>query len=263
MKLPPPRPRGFTIIEVLVAMWIFSMIILGIYTVWSIILKATRSGQNAAAAAQRSRITIRTVEDALLTAQMFTATVPQRRYYAFVADTSGDFAAMSFVARLPASFPGVGHYGDKLVRRVSFYVDNDRNLMMTQAPMLMAMNKDFEPYSLALAKDVTMFLVEFWGQDKGEWKWVQEWSSTNQLPKMVRVAIGMGKSPSDSSKPRDISMRVVAMAAMAVPPQLQLGGPMGQPGGPGGPPGGFPGGGGGGLPGGGGGNRPLPPNLGR
>ena len=216
-------------------MWIFSMIILGIYTVWTIILKATRSGQNAAAMAQRERISIRTIEDALLTAQMFSSN--PRPYYSFVADTSGDFAALSFVARLPASFPGVGRYGDQFVRRVSFYVNNDRELIMTQAPMLMGMQKDFEPYSLALAKDVTLFLAEFWGQDRGgEWKWVQEWTSTNQLPKMVRVAVGMGKSLSDGSKPQDVAMRVIALPAMAVPPGLQMGGP-GMPGMPGMPPG--------------------------
>ena len=218
-------------------MWIFSMIILGIYTVWTIILKATRSGQNAAAMAQRERISIRTIEDALLTAQMFSSN-PRNPYYSFVADMSGDFAALSFVARLPASFPGVGRYGDQFVRRVSFYVNNNRELIMTQAPMLMAMQKDFEPYSLALAKDVTLFLCEFWGQERsGEWKWVQEWTSTNQLPKMVRVAVGMGKSLSDGSKPQDVAMRVIALPSMAVPPALQMGGS----GMPGMPPGSLPG----------------------
>ena len=155
----------------------------------------------------------------------------------------------------------MGHFGNQYVRRVSFFVDNERNLVMTQAPMLMAVHKDFEPYSLPLAKDVSLFLVEFWGQDKGQWKWVQEWSSTNQLPKMVRVVVGMGKNSKDPSKPQDVATRVIAMASMAIPPQLQGGGPMGPGGmgpggmGPGGMgPGGLRQGGGGGM--GAGGPRP-------
>ena len=36
------------------------------------------------------------------------------RYYWFLADTSGEFAALSLVARLPASFPGSGLFGNRI-----------------------------------------------------------------------------------------------------------------------------------------------------
>ena len=164
------------------------------------------------------------------------------QYYAFIADTSGDFASLSMVSHLPASFPGVGRYGDQIVRRVSFTVepgtDNQRDLVMTQGPMMMAQNKEFHPYSLVLAKDVTLFSLEFWDAQKNEWD--TEWKLTNQLPKMVRIAIGMGKAKTGSD-PQDLVTRVVALPASAVLPEFQIPGGPGQPGAV--PPGGIPPGG--------------------
>ena len=231
--------RAFTLLEVMIAITIFGMIIIGIYSTWTVILKGSKAGLSAAAVAQRGRISMRTLEDALLTTQMFSANY---QYYAFIADTSGDFASLSMVSHLPASFPGVGRYGDKVVRRVNFTVepgtDNQRDLVMTQGPMMMAQNKEFKPYSLVLAKDVTLFSLEFWDAQKSEW--ATEWKLTNQLPKMVRIAIGMGKAKSGSD-PADLVTRVVALPASAVLPEFQVPQGAGGPVPPGGiPPGGVP-----------------------
>ena len=209
------RPWAFTILEVMIAIGIFAMIITAIYTVWIAILKGTKAAQNATAAVQRSRIAIRTIEDALLTVQLFTENM---KYYAFVTESEGDMAAVSMVSHLPASFPGVGRYGDQVVRRVSFYVrpgpDRGYELMMTQAPMLMATNNGgVEPYSIVLARDVTEFTLEFWDIQKREW--VDEWLYTNQLPRLVSVTLGLGKV-GNSTQPQDVVTRVVAIPAAAV-----------------------------------------------
>lgn len=212
--------RAFTLLEVMIAVTIFSLIIIGIYATWTVILKGTKAGMSAAATAQRGRIAMRTLEDALLTTQMFSANY---RYYSFEADTSGDFAGLSMVSHLPASFPGVGRYGDNIVRRVSFTIEpgdnNQKNLVMTQGPMMMAQNKEFQPYTLVLAKDVTLFSLDFWDERAREWS--SEWKATNQLPKMVRIAIGMGKAKSGSD-PQDLVTHVVALPASAVLPEFQV-----------------------------------------
>jgi type II secretion system protein J len=218
MKTSKPSP-GFTLLEVMIAIGIFMMVLTAIYSIWLSILKGTRVGLAAAADAQRSRIAMRAVEDALLTAQLSTANI---RHYAFVTDTKGsDFAEMSFVARLPASFPGVGRYGDTLVRRVSFTIKPGEKglneLVMTQAPMLMDTEK-VEPYSLVLANDVSKFDLEFWDLQKRDW--IDEWRYTNQLPKMVKVTLGLGKVRS-SSRPFDLVTRVVAIPGAAVTPDIQ------------------------------------------
>jgi prepilin-type N-terminal cleavage/methylation domain-containing protein len=208
-------PKAFTILEVMIAIGIFAMILTAIYATWTSILKGSRAGLNAAAAVQRSRIAIRSIEDAFLTVQLFNENL---RYYAFVADTEGDMAAVSMVSRLPASFPGVARYGDQVVRRISFYVrpgaDGGYELMMTHAPMLLATNSPgVEPAALVLAKDVSEFRLEFLDLQKKEW--VDEWLYTNQLPRLVSVTLGLGKV-GNSSQPQDLVTRIIAIPASAV-----------------------------------------------
>ncbi len=214
------RRGGFTLLEVMIAITIFMMVLTAIYTIWISIMKGTRVAMTAAADVQRSRIAMRAVEDALLTAQLSTANI---RHYAFVTDTKGgDFAEMSFVARLPASFPGVGRYGDTVVRRVSFTIKPGakgmNELVMTQAPMLMDTEK-VDPYSLVLANDVSKFDLEFWDMQKRDW--IDEWIYTNQLPKLVKVTLGLGKVRS-SSQPSDVVTRIVSIPAAAVTPEVQM-----------------------------------------
>ena len=244
MKTPRHNRSAFTIIEVMLALGIFSMILVSIYSVWTGILKASKAARSAADGAQRARISIRAIEDALVTAQMFTANMPPQNpdaHYSFLADTSGDYGSLSFVAHLPATFPGVGRFQDKIVRRVSFTTepgkdrDSGLNLVVRQAPMLEAMNKDNEPYSLVLAKDVTTFGFEFWGLDKNEWKWLDHWDSTNSLPLLVRVWLGVGKT-GKAGQAQDFVARIISIPAAAVQPEWQFpGGQPGQQGVPGGP----------------------------
>ena len=217
------RKRGFTIVEVMLALFIFSLILTAIYSIWMAILKSTRAGQKATAAAQRGRIAIRTIEDALVTAQMFVANAPQ---YYFYAETSGDFGELNLVSRLPASFPGVGRYGDSIVRRVTFGVRSGPNsqneLVMAQWPMLASTNADFEPYSLVLARDVSLFLLEFWDSNPRVNDWVSEWKATNALPKLMRVSLGLGKDPQRPSEPQDLYTREIGLPATAVQPAWQV-----------------------------------------
>src|SRR5262245_57460188 len=100
--------RAFTLIEVLLAIAILALIVGAIYSSWMAIVKATRTGQRAAVEAQRSRMAMRTIEDALSAARMFAAS---QEYYSFVAENGSD-ATLSFVARLAKSFPRSGKFGD-------------------------------------------------------------------------------------------------------------------------------------------------------
>lgn len=230
--------RGFTVLEVMIAIGIFAMIITAIYATWMSILKGSRSALRAAAAVQRSRVALHTLHDAFLTVQYFTEN-PVR--YAFIADTSGDMASVSMVSRLPASFLGVGMYGDQVVRRVTFTTqpgpDGDTQLIMSQQPMLQVdpkapaprlesltvsgqewrmsdrQGEDPAPYTVVLARDVTLFTLEFWDAQQNEW--AQEWLYTNRLPVMVAITLGTGKVKGGST-PQDVVAQVIAIPAAAV-----------------------------------------------
>lgn len=219
--------RGFTIVEVMLAIGIFAMVLSAIYATWTAILRGSASGRRAAAVVQRSRIAMRALEDALLTVRMYTA---NQKWYSFVANTSGDTADLSLVSRLPASFPGVGRYGAQAVRRVNFFLragaDGQSELVMTQIPLLSANQPSVEPYLLVLAKEVSLFDLEFWDAKANEW--AKDWKQTNQLPKLVRVSLGQGHTKG-SSQPQDVVTRIVAIPSLMINRDIQS--PLGPPGG--------------------------------
>lgn len=105
---------------------------------------------------------------------------------------------------------------------------------MSQAPMLLNTNGSTSAYSLVLARDVSLFTLDFYDTRKNEW--VSEWINTNQLPRLVRISLGLGKV---QGKPQDLVTRVVALPSLSV--AGVQGGPV--PGTPGVPPGAFPPGG--------------------
>ena len=138
-------------IEIMIAISIFALVMIAIYSTWSAVMRGSRTGMKAATEVQRMRIATRALEESIGSAVMY---VDNAKFYTFATDTSGDNAYISFVARLPGSFPGSGLFGDQQMRRVCFYVE-DGNLMLRQAPLLEATKKIGKPYEIALAPNVT------------------------------------------------------------------------------------------------------------
>src|ERR1043166_870185 len=215
------RRSGFTLIEILIAITIFMLVLVSIYSAWMSLLRGTKAGLDAAAQMQRTRISLRAVEDALSTAEMFDGNMKQ---YYFVADTTDeDFAALTFVSRLPASFPGSGLFGDQVVRRGTFAIqpgtNNTRELVMSQLPLLLETNDTIQPYPITLARDVSMFHLRFWDTNLNDW--VDEFPTTNQIPKMVEVTLGFGKQGAYSHEPLEVYQRIVALPANVVTRDVQ------------------------------------------
>ncbi|MFO1496986.1 MAG: hypothetical protein U1G07_01075 [Verrucomicrobiota bacterium] len=140
-----------------------------------------------------------------------------------MADTSADFAALSLVARLPASFPGSGLFGDQIVRRVSFTVEPGQNgqhqLVLRQTPLLEPPDTAQTPYTTVLAPNVNLFSLEFWNTNTLEWD--PEWPWTNQLPKIVRVAVSIGPRGHRATAD-DTAVQTALVSSMAIPRPLQV-----------------------------------------
>ncbi len=138
----PTRVGAFTLIEIMMAMAIFALVLTAIYATWTLILKSSKLGMAAAAQVQRERISVRVIEDALISTRSFAADL---QHYGFIAE-NGDEATLSFVARLPKSFPRSGKFGDFDVRRVTFSVESrlgaGRELVLRQNPILMDVDVD-------------------------------------------------------------------------------------------------------------------------
>jgi prepilin-type N-terminal cleavage/methylation domain-containing protein len=214
---------GFTLVEILIAIGILSMIIASIFSCWTAILRGKRVGLDAAAAVQRSRIVIRTLEDSLASAQCF---VLNAQYYGFVAE-NGQEASLSFVARLAKSFPRGGRFGDFDVRRLTFSVEpgseGDRQLVLRQNSVFMEMDIDEKEHPLVLAKNVKAFQLDFWDAKASDW--TDEWTQTNQIPKLVRVTLRLADN-AQSTKSQEVT-RIISLPAIAVQPGWQM--PMGGP----------------------------------
>ena len=185
----PQRRRAFTMIEILVAFAIFGMVIMAIYATWTLIIKSAKIGQEAAAQLQRERVAVRTLKEALASVMSFQA---DQQNYAFVADNDGN-GTLSFVARLPEMFPRSSRlaFDGFDVRRVSFSVepgkDYDKQLVLRQTPLLKEMNSDERDFPYVVAKGVNKLEFEFWDVRKRDW--VNEWTRTNELPRMIKFKL--------------------------------------------------------------------------
>ena len=227
MKISASRiARGFTLIEIMFALVLLGMIVAAIYSSWAVIVRGSKSGLEAAASVQRSRMAMRTLENALTCTCAFAGDI---EYYAFVADNGSD-ASLSFVARLPESFPRSGKFDGYEIRRVTFSLepgaDSGKLFVLRQSPVLMDLDKVEKEYPVVLARNVKEFSMEFW--DKRSQEWVEDWTQTNQLPLMVKVTMEFtGKDPYSQTK--EEVTRIISLPSSMVQSAWQMPGYGGGP----------------------------------
>ena len=225
--------KAFTLVEIMVAVAVFSIIIAAIYSTWILVLRSAKVGQEAAAQVQRQRIAVRTIEDSLSCIQSFQASM---QYYSFIVQ-NGDQPFLSFTARLPDIFPRNGRFEGFNLRRLTFTVepgaDNEKNLVLRQNPILMDMDSDEQSYPLVLARNVKDFVVECW--DTNALDWVDGWDSTNSLPPMVRITLTLTLDNQNdhynSTAPVLAITREIAVPSSTLPTVAQTGAPNGGGGG--------------------------------
>lgn len=207
-------------------MGILSLVLAAIYSTWTSILRASKVGQDAAAAVQRARMAGRILEEALSSAQYFEPQSPAQRddpYYDFLAQNGSD-AVLSFVSHLSSKyFPRSVKFGPWTVRRVIFSVrdgpDGGRELVLAQKPLLWEeFDEDEKNYPLVLAKNVREFKTEFWDVKQQDWK--DEWKATNSLPPLVKVTLKLADNP-HSTMVREEVTRIVSLPAQGVTRQWQ------------------------------------------
>ena len=226
--------QAFTLIEIMVAIAIFMMVLAAIYSTWQLVTRATQVGQSAAAQAQRQRVALRTIEDALMCCQSFQAS---QKYYSFILQ-NGQSPVFSFAARLPEIFPRNGKFGDFNLRRVTFSLEAaeefgaGKNLVLRQNPILMDMDADEQKNPLILARNVRTFAVECW--DTNQLDWVTEWENTNSIPPLIRVGLVLGGNTEAGANAPELSIvRAFSMPSSMMPAVVQHGTANG-PGAPGG-----------------------------
>ena len=223
------RGKAFTLVEIMVAMVILGLIVTAIYTSWLAIVKGRKVGVAAAATAQRERMSIRVIEEALMSAQLFAENAD---LYSFVVENGSDDASLSFVSRLTDSFPRSGKFEGFNVRRVTFSIEagpsssgygSENRLVLRQNPILLEVDKDEVENPILLARNVKEFKVEFWDAKLGDW--LDEWVTTNQLPKLVKVFLRVGRENQKGYEIRsayDDVTRIIGLPSTGVPSGFQM-----------------------------------------
>jgi len=221
----------------MVALAIFSMVIASICATWVLVMRATRVGQEAAAQAQRQRVVLRAIGDALMGVESFQAS---QQYYWFRLGNGTD-PYLSFVARLPDTFPRhnkfVGGPGgpDASSRRVTFSlsggVNGERDLILRQNPILMDQDQDEQQFPLVLARNVREFRVEWWGTNElnhAEWNTGWDDTMTNTIPQMLRIHLVMGGNMARGAEAPEFSAtRIYTVPSQMMPAAVQRGGAAG------------------------------------
>jgi len=217
--------RGFTLVEILLALGIFAMLIVALYSSWMLIVRATIVGKGTAARLQRERVAMHAIEDSLTCIQSHQASI----YYYLFDIQNGDQPLLSFTAYLPDNFPRTGEFVgetpgggtmDYHLRRLTFSLQPDdkggNDLVLRQNPILMDLTPAELATPLVLAKNVTAFTIECW--DTNQLAWATEWDATNMLPPLVRVTVGFGSPGHGSSQ---VITRLISFPSGTMPSQVQ------------------------------------------
>lgn len=227
MKLHRTSKNGFTLVEILLALAIFTMLTAALYSTWILVIRATTVGKRTAAQLQRERIAMQTLEDSLTCLQSHQASID---YYLFDVQ-NGDNPVLAFTAYLPDEFPRSGEFlsstpdgvpMDYHLRRLTYSLQTDdaggKDLVLRQNPILMDMPAAEQNTPLVLARNVTDFLIECW--DTNTMEWDTEWDATNIIPPMVRVTLGFANVNSGGSQviTREISFPSTTMPSIVQTP---------------------------------------------
>jgi hypothetical protein len=217
----------------MVAVAVFTLVIGSIYSTWALVMRASQVGQDAAAQAQRQRVVLRAIGDALMGVESFQAS---QQYYWFKLG-NGEEPFLSFVARLPDTYARNGKFvgavggRDASSRRVTFSLaagkDGERDLILRQSPILIEMDQDEQQYPLVLARNVKTFTIEWWGtNDLNEPDWNTEWDDnlTNTIPSMLRVHLVLGaKTARGENAPDFAATRIYTIPSQMMPAAVQRG----------------------------------------
>lgn len=228
MKLSSPaKSPAFTLLEIMLAIGIFSGLLIAIYASWSAILRSSQIGLNVAMESHRMRVAVRSIEESIKSAVIFELNLP---LYSFMHEIISDFAYFSLTSRLSDSFPGSGLFYDQPIRRVSFVVEDGEQggqLVMQQRPILTTLEEGEESYSIVLLKNVDVFALEFWDAQLSDWS--PEWIYTNRFPAMIRYSLAVAPPGQDAAEENSIIQRIVHVPAATVQANWQRPAMAGEP----------------------------------
>ena len=225
MSMPFPTSKrlraGFTLVEVMLAIMILSLIITAVYGVWSASLKAWKRGGEASAVFQRQRIVMETLTELAQSAIYFSAAPELYAITGAKTPSLGD--SVSFVTASDAFLPP-SEANDIGMRRVTISLERDEYqrtyLAIVNQPALVTddkSKKDLQAHVVSM--DVSGFYVRY--LDPRDGSWAEKWEEPNLIPSAMEFTVVFGQ-PGDAIAPvtvtRAIDLPVADFIAHALNP---------------------------------------------
>lgn len=209
---------AFTLVELIVAVAILSLIIVTLASTFNAIVGATRSGAEATEHIQREWVAVKTIEEAVSGMVFFEENQDK---YQFIVDSDFDYPKFSFIARLPDHFLGSRYFNGQNLRRIEFAIEQNEDrdtkmLVMYQTSPLAGTDNDLideRPYWI-LVKDLDHFYIRYWDTNVNEW--VYDWEDPNIIP--TRIEIEMALMRPDGSTPilKDVRKRELIIYSIKI-----------------------------------------------
>ena len=217
------RKAAFTLVEMVVAMAIFSLILAFVYKTFFSFAQTTKASVEATTKVQRDRIALKTIEDAFSGLVYYEQ---NQSIYGFVVNTEDyDYPSISFVSRVPPDFLGNKEFGSERLRRITFQVEDDedfgRSLIMYQASTLQPIDplEVEEPSRWVLGQDLDTFLMVFWSTINSEW--VYEWTETNSIPTRIKFEMAYVRADGSAAQVEDMQKREIVIFSESITKNMQ------------------------------------------
>jgi len=189
------RQRGFTLIEVLIAMTLLSIMVVLLFSSLRICAQSWEQGENKISEVNEAAVVYgffqRHLSSAIPLWNDFTgkgsaggATPDQQNNKAF--SFQGNRQSLQFVSVFPAS---AGRSGMQLF---SVAPDNEHAVKVTLTPFFPATEgEDWRKEEVTLLKQVSDFSLAYFGDAEGlgEYRWHEQWLEKNTQPSLVKITI--------------------------------------------------------------------------
>lgn len=181
--------KGFTLIEVLIALTLLSIMIVLLFTSLKICADSWEKGENKINNVNQIAVVYNFFQHHLATAKpLFTNTTAGEQRFSF----QGQAQSLQFVSSFPAS---AGKLGLQLFSINLQEEDNDQAINVSLIPFVTSSEDDesSNKEEVTLINHVSSFKVTYFGTESatGEGAWVDEWIDKETLPKLVKINIAL------------------------------------------------------------------------
>ncbi len=184
----PLHPRGFTLIEVLIAMTLLSIMVVLLFGSLKICADSWEKGESKITDVNEIAVVYNFFQRHLSKAKpLWNDLSEEEKTFSF----QGNSQSLQFVSAFPAS---AARSGLQLFSINLAEEDNDQVINVTLTPFFPAAEgEEWHKEEVTLAKHVSGFTLAYFGSDDGvsEAAWAEEWLNKDVLPRLVKVNISL------------------------------------------------------------------------